>query len=107
MANPPLLLRTADFTSYLNEKCMQLAPGDVKTLLGAGGGDPCAAPSRWAADHPRMQRQIDFALTLIEEHHKGRCPQIPYYAIATLCGGAALFQRSGRRHSGLDPRRRA
>lgn len=90
MANPPLLLQTTDFTSYLNEKCMQLAPGDVKTLLAQGAAIRHRAKSL-VADHPRMQRQIDFALTLVEEHFKGRCPQIPYYTIATLAVALLYF----------------
>ena len=84
------LLNTADFTSYLNEKCMQLAPGDVKTLL------PQAASIRRRAreigvSRPRMRRQIDFALMLVEEHSKGRCPQIPYYTIATMAVALLYF----------------
>lgn len=84
------LLNSADFTSYLNEKSMQLAPGDVKTLL-----SQAAAIRRRAkevgADHPRMRRQIDFALTLVAEHSKGRCPQIPYYTIAVLSVALLYF----------------
>lgn len=84
------LLNTADFTSYLNEKCMQLAPGDVKTLL----AQATAIRRRIreiGASRPRMQRQIEFALTLVEEHAKGRCPQIPYYTIATLAVALLYF----------------
>ena len=90
MANPPLLLHTADFTSYLNEKCMQLSPGDVKTLLAQASAIRRRAKSL-VPDHPRMLRQIDFALTLVEEHYKGRCPQIPYYTIATLAVALLYF----------------
>jgi uncharacterized membrane protein YkvA (DUF1232 family) len=90
MPKSTLLLNTADFTSYLNEKCMQLAPGDVKTLLAQA-----AAIRRRAREigssRPRMQRQIDFALMLVEEHAKGRCPQIPYYTIATLAVALLYF----------------
>jgi len=90
MAKSTPLLNTADFTSYLNEKCMQLAPGDVKTLLSQAASirrrSKEIGPSR-----PRMQRQIDFSLMLVEEHAKGRCPQIPYYTIATLAVALLYF----------------
>jgi uncharacterized membrane protein YkvA (DUF1232 family) len=89
MANPPLLQST-DFTSYLNEKCMQLAPGDVKTVLAQAAAIRRRAKSL-GERHLRMQRQVDFALTLLEEHFKGRCPQIPYYTIATLAVALLYF----------------
>lgn len=84
------LLNTADFTSYLNEKCMQLAPGDVKTLL-AQAAAIRRRVREIGASRPRMQRQIEFALTLVEEHAKGRCPQIPYYTVATLAVALLYF----------------
>ncbi len=84
------LLNTADFTSYLNEKCMQLAPGDVKTLL-AQASTIRRRSKELAASRPRMHRQIDFSLMLVEEHSKGRCPQIPYYTIATLAVALLYF----------------
>lgn len=90
MSKSTLLLHTADFTNYLNEKAMQLAPGDVKTLV-------AQAPAirrrlRALGDaHPRMNRQIAFALTLVEDHYKGRCPQIPYYTIAALAVALLYF----------------
>lgn len=90
MANPPLLLQSTDFTSYLNEKCMQLAPGDVKTLLAQASAIRRRAKAV-ALEHPRMGRQIDFALVLVDEHYKGRCPQIPYYTIAALAVALLYF----------------
>jgi uncharacterized membrane protein YkvA (DUF1232 family) len=84
------LLNTADFTSYLNEKSMQLAPGDVKTLVAQAASIRRRA-KEIGGTRPRMQRQIDFSLMLIEEHHKGRCPQIPYYTIATLAVALLYF----------------
>lgn len=84
------LLNSADFTSYLNEKSMQLAPGDVKTLLTQAAAIRKRA-REISADHPRMRRQIEFALMLIEEHSKGRCPQIPYYTIAALAVALLYF----------------
>lgn len=90
MTKSTLLLHTADFTNYLNEKAMQLAPGDVKTLV-------AQAPAirrrvrTLGEHHLRMQRQIEFALTLVEDHYKGRCPQIPYYTIAALAVALLYF----------------
>jgi uncharacterized membrane protein YkvA (DUF1232 family) len=84
------LLNSADFTSYLKEKSMQLAPGDVKTLLAQAAAIRKRA-KEISADHPRMRRQIDFALMLVEEHSKGRCPQIPYYTIAVLAVALLYF----------------
>ena len=90
MSKSTPLLNTADFTSYLNEKSMQLAPGDLKTLV-----SQAAAIRRRVkevgADRPRMQRQIDFALTLVDEHYKGRCPQIPFYTISVLAVALLYF----------------
>lgn len=90
MAKLTPLLNTADFTNYLNEKCMQLAPGDVKTLLTQAPVIRRRA-KEISASRPRMRRQIDFSLTLVEEHAKGRCPQIPYYTIATLAVALLYF----------------
>jgi len=90
MTKSTLLLHTADFTNYLNEKAMQLAPGDVKTLVGQATAIRRRVRTLGDA-HPRMQRQIDFALTLVEEHYKGRCPQIPYYTIAALSVALLYF----------------
>src|SRR5512147_3092185 len=84
------LLNSADFTSYLNEKSMQLAPGDVKTLLAQAAAIRKRA-KEISADHPRMRRQIEFGLMLVDEHNKGRCPQIPYYTIATLAVALLYF----------------
>ncbi|MFN8643394.1 MAG: hypothetical protein U0802_17675 [Candidatus Binatia bacterium] len=91
MANP-LLLAQNDFTSYLNEKCMQLAPGDVKTLLSQSASIRRRAKSL-VADHPRMLRQIDFGLTLVEEHYKGdarRSPTTPSPRWRWRCSTSAI-----------------
>lgn len=82
------LLASKDFSAYLNEKCMQLAPGDVKTLV-AQGRTVRARAAALGPERQRMRRQIDFALTLVEDHAAGRCPQIPYYSVAALA--VALF----------------
>lgn len=84
------LLASKDFSAYLNEKCAQLAPGDVKTLLAQAR----TVRARAAALEPkrqRMRRQIEFALTLVEEHAAGRCPQIPYYTLAALAVALLYF----------------
>lgn len=84
------LLQSADFTSYLNEKCAQLAPGDVKTMLATAAQIRKRARAL-ADERPRMEHQIEFALELVGEHYKGRCPQIPYFTIATLTVALLYF----------------
>jgi uncharacterized membrane protein YkvA (DUF1232 family) len=89
-ARRPPLLQSSDFTSYLNEKCAQMAPGDVKTLLAQAKAIRARA-AELGAQRPRMRLQVDFALTLVEEHWAGRCPQIPYYTVAMLSVALLYF----------------
>ncbi len=84
------LLQSADFTGYLNEKCTQIAPGDVRTMLAQAAAIRRRARTL-AAGRVRMGRQIELALEIVGEHHKGRCPQIPYYTIATLSVALLYF----------------
>lgn len=89
-ARRPPLLQSADFTGYLNEKCMQIAPGDVKTML-AQAAEIRRRLKVLAADRPRMEQQAALALEIVSEHARGRCPQIPYYTIATLTVALLYF----------------
>jgi uncharacterized membrane protein YkvA (DUF1232 family) len=84
------LLAAEDFAAYLKEKCMQLAPGDVKTLL-AQARTVRARAAALGPERQRLQRQINFALTLVEDHAAGRCPQIPYYSVAALAVALLYF----------------
>jgi len=87
-ARRPPLLQSQDFTAYLNEKCAQIASGDLEEVLRQAKAIRARAVSL-AAMRPRMQRQIEFALTLVEEHEAGRARQIPLYTIAMM--GVALL----------------
>jgi len=88
-ARRPPLLQPHDFTAYLNEKCMQLASGDLQEVLRQADAIRAHA-AEIAAERPRMHRQVEFALTLVEEHEDGGAPQIPLYTIA-LMGVALLY----------------
>jgi uncharacterized membrane protein YkvA (DUF1232 family) len=85
----PPLLQSQDFTAYLNEKCAQIAPGDLEEVLRQAEAIRVRA-AQLAATRPRMQRQVDFALTLVEEHVSGEARQIPFYTVG-LMGVALLY----------------
>ncbi len=77
------LLRASDFRSYLNEKAMLMAPGDVQTVLDQA--DEARRQARNDGEnHPLLPRQVDLALRLLEDHDTGECPQVPYYSVALL-----------------------
>ncbi|MEO8602821.1 MAG: DUF1232 domain-containing protein [bacterium] len=84
----PPLLQSKDFTAYLNEKCAQIATGDLEEVLRQAETIRQRAAEE-AAARPRMQRHAEFALMLVEEHEAGRAPQIPLYTIAMM--GVALL----------------
>ena len=84
------LLASADFTSYLREKAEQLAPGDLRTLVGQAD----AVRSRIDAvrsTHPRLLRHAELALRLLQDHAAGQCPQIPYYTVCLLAVALLYF----------------
>jgi uncharacterized membrane protein YkvA (DUF1232 family) len=87
-ARRPPLLQSKDFTAYLNEKCAQLATGDLEEVLRQADAIRARAAEE-APKRPRMHRQVEFALTLVEEHEAGRAPQIPLYTISMM--GVALL----------------
>lgn len=87
-ARRPPLLQSKDFTAYLNEKCAQIATGDLEEVIRQASSIRERAAED-AATRPRMQRQAEFALMLVEEHEAGRAPQIPLYTIAMM--GVALL----------------
>ncbi|MDX2166108.1 MAG: YkvA family protein [Deltaproteobacteria bacterium] len=88
-ARRPPLLQSQDFTAYLNEKCAQLAPGDLEEVMRQAESIRVRG-AKLAPTRPRMQRQIDFALTLVEEHVNGEARQIPFYTVC-LMGVALLY----------------
>jgi len=87
-ARRPPLLQPKDFTAYLNEKCAQIATGDLEEVLRQADAIRARAAEE-AATRPRMHRQVEFALMLVEEHEAGRAPQIPLYTISMM--GVALL----------------
>ncbi len=80
--NAPLL-KSSDFRNYLIEKAALVAPGDVDTLLSQSDEARQKAAAA-ATAHPRMERQVDVALQLLDDHFAGECPQIPYQTVALL-----------------------
>lgn len=84
------LLRASDFRAYLLEKSAIIAPGDVETAL----SDAAAARRRAAAaaaGHPMIERQVDVALRILEDHANGRCRQVPYHTVALLAVAVFYF----------------
>ena len=84
------LLASADFTSYLREKAEQFAPGDLQTLVGQAD----AVRARTEAvrpTHPRLLRQAELAVRLLQDHAAGQCPQIPYYTVCLLAVAVLYF----------------
>lgn len=77
------LLSPTDFTTYLREKADQLAPGDLEPVLKQADVAHRRATSVQPA-HPRLQRQVELSLRLLEDHVDGQCPQIPYYTVSLL-----------------------
>ena len=84
------MLASADFTSYLREKAEQFAPGDLQTLVGQA--DAVRARTEVVrATHPRLLRQAELALRLLQDHAAGQCPQIPYYTVCLLAVAVLYF----------------
>jgi uncharacterized membrane protein YkvA (DUF1232 family) len=83
-------LQTADFNAYLVEHAEQLAPGDVRPLVAQAKSLRARAVEE-TERHPRVPRQMDLALKILEDHVKGRCPQIPYYTISVLAVALLYF----------------
>jgi uncharacterized membrane protein YkvA (DUF1232 family) len=77
------ILQASDFRTYLQEKAAIIAPGDVETALSS-----VAEARRMAAEaarrHPLIERQVDVALRILEDHAAGRCRQVPYRTVALL-----------------------
>ncbi len=77
------LLAPTDFTAYLREKADQLAPADLQPVLAQVSTVHRRAEQVRAA-HPRLERQVELALRLVEDHAAGQCPQIPYHTVCLL-----------------------
>ena len=84
------LLASTDFTSYLREKADQLAPADLQPVL-AQADTVRGRAERVGVAHPRLQRQVDLAIRLVEDHAHGRCPQIPFHTISLLAVALLYF----------------
>jgi uncharacterized membrane protein YkvA (DUF1232 family) len=84
------LLASADFTSYLREKADQLAPADLQPVLAQADAVRRRA-AQIRSEHPRLNRHVELAMRLIEDHAGGQCPQIPYYTISLLTVSLLYF----------------
>ena len=89
-ARPKTLLATSDFTSYLREKAEQLAPADVQSLLGQVDELRHRLDTE-CTERPRLQRQADLAVRVVDDHATGQCPQIPYYTVSLLAVALLYF----------------
>ncbi|MGD9764329.1 MAG: YkvA family protein [Candidatus Binatia bacterium] len=84
------LFDSRDFTAYLQEKCAQVAPGDVKTVLAQSSAIQTRAAAL-GAPRARLRGQVEFALGLVQEHADGGCPQIPYQTLSLLTVALLYF----------------
>ena len=84
------LLSSTDFTAYLREKAEQLAPADLQPVL-AQADIVRRRAEEVRSEHPRLQRHVELAMRLVEDHAEGQCPQIPYYTIALLTVSLLYF----------------
>jgi uncharacterized membrane protein YkvA (DUF1232 family) len=84
----PSLPGPADFRGYLVAKAAEVAPADVAALV-AQRDRLRARARREAPAHLVFHRRLELALTLLDDHVAGRCPQIPYQTVGVLA--AALF----------------
>ena len=84
------LLASADFTSYLHEKAQQFAPGDLQTLVAQSDAVRTRA-NALGHTHPRLVRQNELALRMLQDHAAGQSPQIPYYTICLLAVAVLYF----------------
>lgn len=88
MAKPPQpLLRKADFSAYLETRAREMAPRDVEVLLSEAEN----ARTRAAALSPRIGSRMALALELLDDHHSGQAPQIPFYTISVLAEAVYYF----------------
>jgi|SRR5579862_9674273 len=84
------LLASTDFTSYLHEKAQQFAPGDLQTLVAQSDAVRTRANTLGNV-HPRLVRQNELALRILQDHAAGQSPQIPYYTICLLAVAVLYF----------------
>jgi uncharacterized membrane protein YkvA (DUF1232 family) len=68
-----------------------LAPADVDDLLGSED-EMRARAERLDGDAGKLLvAQLELALTCLQDHAAGRCPQIPYFTISMLAAGLAYL----------------
>jgi uncharacterized membrane protein YkvA (DUF1232 family) len=77
------LLAPRDFTSYLRDKADQLAPADLQPVV-AQTDVVRRRAEKVRDDHPRLNRQVELSLRLVEDHAAGQIPQIPYHTVCLL-----------------------
>lgn len=81
-------LRLRDFEEHVFAAAAQIAPADVTALLAQAQ----LLEGRLTAErgaHPTLGQRGRVALHLLNDHHRGACPQIPYYTVGLLT--AALY----------------
>jgi uncharacterized membrane protein YkvA (DUF1232 family) len=76
-------LAPRDFTSYLRDKADQLAPADLQPVV-AQTDVVRRRAEKVRDDHPRLNRQVELSLRLVEDHAAGQIPQIPYHTVCLL-----------------------
>lgn len=83
------LIKRDDVAAFVDAQATRIAAPDVHALVADAGVLRDKAAAVEGERFEVFRRQVDDALTCLEDHAAGRCPQIPYYTIAVLA--AALF----------------
>ena len=87
----PLLVEASDLRALLFEIANQIAPADVRSLMGREK-ELRAEARQIESEHLALLRdQVDLALDCLRDHVDGACPQIPYYCISLLAAAVSYF----------------
>jgi len=81
------LIPAKEVRAYVRAKAAIIAPADVEALVARRPEIRQRAAE--AGEHPRLQRQVDLAISILGDHVSGESPQIPYFTISLLA--VALF----------------
>jgi uncharacterized membrane protein YkvA (DUF1232 family) len=84
------VLSATDFRRYLLKQAVQIAPGDVESLLARRGAIE-AKINQGCGGHDLLQAQLRFALELVSDHADGSAPQIPFHTVGLLTAALLYF----------------
>ncbi|GIW40635.1 MAG: hypothetical protein KatS3mg076_1212 [Candidatus Binatia bacterium] len=85
----PLGVTPEDVRTYLWGRALEIAPRDLLRVASRRGELERLARTE-ASKHPLFARQLRLAGRILDDHVRGRCPQIPYGAVILLAA-ACLY----------------